>query len=573
MKLQGRYYLIGFFLLFVTFILAWRVITLHIFEQNFLRYQGEARTIRVVSKAPYRGMIIDRFGEPLAISTPVQSVWLNPKEFDLEHANLLALAASLDMTVDQLRDKSLRNRTREFVYLQRHIEPKLADAIKKLLIPGIHLKSEYRRYYPKGEVFAHVLGFTDVDDQGKEGLELAYDDYLSGSAGSKRVIKDRLGREVQTLEGLQDMRSGEDVVLSLDQRLQYLAYRELKAQVLAHKAQAGSAVVLDVKTGEILAMVNQPSFNPNMRVKLKADDGRYRNRAVTDVFEPGSVLKTFSVVNALQNGHVTPATLIDTSPGFMSIGHHVVKEDKNKNFGIINVATILQKSSNIGVSKLTLSLPPERLWETYRKLGFGVASESGFPGESSGVLVQPPKKASFVLATMAFGYGMSVTPIQLAQAYAVLGAGGLKRPVTFLKQNALPKGEQVIDPEVARQTLKMLASVVEQGSGARAKVVGYRIAGKTGTARKVSANGGYLENNHIAVFAGLAPVSNPRFAIVVMIDDPKGAEYYGSQIAAPVFSRIAAGALRLFNIPPDLGETRDLRVASAHEKESVCHNE
>lgn len=569
-KSNVRYIILSAILVAIVGGLTWRVISLHIFEQKFLRNQGEARTVRMVSTTAYRGMITDRNGEPLAISTPVDSVWMNPKEFNVEHPHLVSLASLLDVSPAEIVEKSLKNSNKEFVYLQRHLAPDKAEQIKSLDIAGIHLKSEYRRYYPGGEITAHVLGFTDIDDHGQEGLELSFDKALTGVAGMKRVVKDRLGREVQILEGLKDMESGQDVVLSLDQRLQYLAYRELKAAVIEHNAQAGSAVVLDVRTGEVLAMVNQPSFNPNTRVKLKLD-GRYRNRAVTDTLEPGSVMKPFSVASALQYGSFTPASMVDTSPGWMAIGGHIVTDGKDNNFGKINVATILQKSSNVGVSKLTLSTPSpaSNLLKTYRGFGFGSHTGSGFPGESAGTLTKPSNNGTFVLATMAFGYAMSVTPLQLAQAYAILGRGGVKRPVTFLKQENIPVGEQVLDATVARQVLDMLTTVVQQGSGKRAQVVGYQTAGKTGTPRKINQNGEYQEDSHVAVFAGLAPASHPRFAIVIMIDDPKGNQYYGSQIAAPVFSKVAAGALRLFNIPPDMIDRSNLRVAQAEEGGSL----
>lgn len=566
LKFSFRYSLLVVALFCAVLAMGFRVISLHIFEQDFLRHQGEARTVRVVSTSPYRGMITDRNGEPLAISTPVDSIWLNPKEFMSEHPNLLALASLLDLSLDQLLEKVSRNSNREFIYLLRHAAPQLAAQVKALEVPGIHLKPEYRRYYPAAEVTAHVLGFTDIDDHGQEGLELTFDSWLSGTSGSKKVIKDRRGREVQILEGIQDMHSGQDVVLSLDQRLQYLAYRELKAAVIENGASAGSAVILDVHTGEILAMVNQPSFNPNLRLKLPLD-GRFRNRAVTDVMEPGSVIKTFSVASALQNGNIKPTTMVDTSPGWMMVGGHPVREDKQKNFGLIDVATILKKLSNVGVSKLTLALPSESLWQTYRNLGFGAVTGCNFPGEASGSLQRPPKQSSFMLATLAFGYGMNVTPLQIAQAYAVLGAGGNKHPVTFLKQSKKPHAEQVLDPVVARQVVDMLAEVVSEGSGKKANVLGYQMAGKTGTVRKINPAGGYLEDNHLAVFAGLAPASQPRFAIVVVIDDPKGNSrvYYGSQIAAPVFSKIAAGAMRIFNIAPDVVDSQNLRVAQFEE--------
>lgn len=566
MKFKARYIFIGIVFLLVLSGLTWRVVNLHVFEKKFLQNEGDRRTIRMVGTPAHRGMILDRNGEPLAISTPVNSVWLNPKEFNPEDPQLLALAAALDISLDQLRAKALLNKGKEFVYLQRHVSPNVAEQVKCLEISGIHLKPEYRRFYPAGEVAAHVVGSTDLDDRGKEGLELALENALAGSKGRKKVVKDRQGHEVQILEDLQEMQSGQDVVLSVDQRLQYLAYRELKAAVASSKAKAGSAIVLDVQTGEILAMVNQPSFNPNIRIKPQ-DTARCRNRAVTDKFEAGSVMKTFSVVNAMQHSQVTAETLINTAPGRIVIGRNVVKEIDDKNLGILSVGEVLKTSSNIGVAKLTLSLPAKNLVDTYSKFGFGTTTGSGFPGESSGTLHAPPKDGSFVLATMAFGYAMSVTPLQLAQAYAVLGAGGVKRTPTFLKQSDIPSGEEVIDHVVAKQTMDMLSGIVDHGGGAKAKVVGYRTAGKTGTSRKLAASGGYDKHSHVAVFAGLAPASHPRFAIVVVVDDPKAGLYYGSQVAAPLFSKIAAGALRLFNVPPDMVDNQKLRVAQANKNE------
>lgn len=564
MKITIRFATITFILFALIGALVFRVISLQVFEQNFLRNQGEARTVRVVSTPAYRGMILDRNKEPLAISTPVDSLWVNPKEFDHNHPQLLTLLTLLDMSLAQFSEKMNRNAGKEFVYLQRHLAPTKAEEIKALAMPGIHLKSEYRRYYPAGEVTAHVLGFTDVDDSGQEGLELVFNEWLTGVAGSKRVLRDRLHREVQILEGLKDMESGKDVMLSLDQRLQYLAYRELKAAVLEHKASSGSAVVLDVQTGEVLAMVNQPSYNPNLRIKPNIE-GCYRNRAVTDMFEPGSVMKTFSVVSALQHGGVTPATLIDTSPGWMTVGGKVVKEIEDKNYGVINVGTILEKSSNVGITKITLNRPPEHLWEMYQRLGFGAPTGSGFPGETGGSLVRPSRFGSFVLATLSFGYGVSVTPLQIAQAYAILGSGGVKRPITFLKRDNIPAGESVLDVTVANQVVDMLVGVVKHGVGRKAQVIGYQTAGKTGTARKVNPAGGYHTDNHVATFAGLVPASHPRFAVVVVIDDPKEAQHYGGQIAAPVFSKIAAGALRLFNIPPDIVDRQNVWVAKFND--------
>lgn len=546
-----------------------RVLHLQLINRDFLCAQGDMRTIRVVSTPAYRGIISDRQGEPLAISTPVESVWVEPKVFDQQSTELLTLASILEMPPKALLKKVKNNQNRNFIYLKRQINPQIAQKIRALKIPGVYLKPEYRRYYPAGEVSAHILGLTNLDGHGQEGLELAFESVLKGSEGSQKIIQNRRRQEVKILAGLKPSRSGQNIMLSIDQRLQYLAYRELKAVVAANRAVGGSAVVLDVHTGEVLAMVNQPSFNPNTPIRM-TKDGRYRNRALTDTFEPGSVMKTFSVLNALLHGKITPATLIDTSPGQFMVGKHIVREDKNKNFGLIDVAGILRTSSNVGVGKITLSLEPHCLWKTYASLGFGQLTNSGFPGERPGVLVQPSKRDSFSLATMAFGYGLSVTPLQLAQAYAILGADGVKRPVTFLKQKQIPAGKQVIAPPVAKQLVHMLEGIIEAGSGSKAQVVGYRTAGKTGTTRKVASTGGYDKNSHVAVFAGLAPVGQPRFAIVVMIDDPKTATYYGSQLAAPLFSKIAAGALRLFNVVPDaIDFDEPLRMAHLNEKNTL----
>ncbi|MBP6103950.1 MAG: penicillin-binding protein 2 [Gammaproteobacteria bacterium] len=546
-----------------------RVVQLQVLDNAFLCAQGDLRTMRVVATPAYRGMIVDRQGEPLAISTPVDSVWMHPKVFDKNSKRLAALSNILGIPQKIILNKVTMNAHKSFVYLKRHITPAMADQIKLLQVPGVYLKQEYRRYYPAAEVSAHLVGLTDLDGRGKEGLELALEKALEGTEGSQKIVRNRRGHEIKVLGDLKISRSGQDVQLSIDQRLQYLAYRELKATVAANRALGGSAVVLDVQTGEVLAMVNQPSFNPNTRVHL-VKDGRYRNRAVTDLFEPGSPMKTFSILSALEHGQITETTLIDTSPGQFMIGKHTVREDKHKDFGVIDAAGILRTSSNVGVGKIVLSGSPHHLWQTYDKVGFGRLTDSGFPGERAGILRKPPEKPSFVLATMAFGYGMSVTPLQLAQAYAILGNQGVKRPISFLKQAETPVGEQVIDPVAARQVLQMLAGVVEQGSGLKAQVIGYRTAGKTGTTRKIAAGGGYDNNSHVAVFAGLAPARHPRFAIVVMIDDPKTATYYGSQIAAPLFSKIAGGALRLFGVPPEASDSDNLRVAQIDEKNSLC---
>ena len=423
-------------------------------------------------------------------------------------------------------------------------------------ITGINLRPEYRRYYPTGEVTAHVLGFTNIDDQGQEGLELAFNNWLQGKSGKKRIEQDRLGREVENLANISEVQPGNDLVLSIDERLQYLAYKALKSAVEKHKAESGNVVILDVKTGEVLAMVNDPSFNPNKRERdLHAKN--YRNTAVTDAFEPGSVIKTFSMASVLENTKITAATMVDTKPGFMKLQGKVIRDVHNN--GMLDVASILKESSNIGITKLVLNLQPRELWETYDRLGFGWSTGSGFPGENAGVLSLPRPNQDFVLATMSFGYGVAVTPIQLAQAYAIIGAGGIKRPVSFLKLNEPPEGTRVLNANVAHQVLDMLTIAVEHDRS-NARVPGYHVAGKTGTVRKLG-KGGYEEGRYRAVFGGLAPAINPRLAIVVTINEPRTGEYYSNQVAAPVFSNIAKGALRLLKIAPDLIDTHGVHVA------------
>lgn len=556
--LTWRWYVIltGFFL--VLGAVVWRTTTLQIVDQDFLRRQGDLRTIRSVQIPATRGMIVDRQGEPLAISRMVKSVWVNPKEVDFSEPKWRILVRLLDTPLKAIQEKVRVRHDKEFLYLRRHLVPELSEQVERLNLSGVYLQSEYRRYYPHGESVSHVLGFTDVDDLGQEGLELAFNEWLTGQVGNQRVMRDRRGRTVENLDVQKPMYPGQELQLSLDQKIQYLAFKALKETVTKHRAEAGSVVILDVETGEVVAMVNQPAFDPNTRVAWQSD-GRYRNRAVTDAFEPGSVLKTFSVSQALNSGLFRPSTLIDTSPGWMKVSGETVREDRNKNFGLIDVATVIKKSSNIGVSKMALALPPDQLWKFYEKIGFGKPTESGFPGEGSGTIGQSAPQNPFVLATMAFGYGLTVTPLQLAQAYAILGASGVKKPVSFIKVAQVPKGVQVLDPQVAKQMLEMLGQAADQ-LGSKTQIFGYRLAGKTGTARKVGRNG-YQKDNHVSVFAGLAPAHQPRFAIVVMVDAPKEGGYYGAQVAAPLFSKIAAGALRVYNVPPEAINAKDVQMA------------
>ncbi len=538
----------------VAALLAWRATDIQVLHREFLQEQGDARHLRVVTMPAHRGMIVDRNGEPLAISTPVDSVWANPREFLAARAQWPRLMRLLHLDAVTLQRHLTKRVDREFIYLKRAVSPELARQVMALGVPGVSLQREYRRYYPAGEVAAHVLGFTNVDDRGQEGLELAYEDWLRGVPGSKRVIKDRLGRVVENVEGVSEPVPGKDLMLSVDRRLQYLAYRELKEAIKSSGARAGSVVMLDVSTGEVLAMANYPSFNSNNRVKLRGD--AYRNRAVTDVFEPGSTIKPFTIAAALEVGNYRPHTMIDTTPGFYRVGRHVVRDIHN--YGVIDVSAVLQKSSNIGATKMALATDPKQLWSIFSRVGFGLSTGSGFPGEMTGLLSNYKSWREIERATLAYGYGLSVTPLQLAQAYRVLADDGQLKPISFVRTEVMPSGEQVMRPEIASQVRTMMEAVVnEGGTGTAADVLGYRVGGKTGTVHK-SEMGGYAENRYLALFAGLAPISRPRLVMVVMIDEPAGGEYYGGQVAAPVFGKIMAGALRLLDIAPD--DMRSLRT-------------
>jgi len=527
--------------------LAARAVDLQLMSHGFLAGQGDARYSRVAEISAHRGTITDRYGEPLAVSTPVDSVWVNPQELSQSADQLPRLARALKREPQALARRVSSNLDREFLYLARHLQPEQAARIRALGIPGVYLLREYRRYYPAGEVSGHLLGFTSIDDSGQEGLELAYDHWLAGEDGAKRVIQDRYGRIVENVESIRTARPGKDLVLSVDLRIQYLAYRELKRALREHRARSGSLVVLDVATGEVLAMVNQPAFNPNDREQLAA--GRYRNRAVTDIFEPGSSIKPFVVAAALASGRFHERSVIDTAPGFVKVGIKVI-EDKH-NLGAIDLATVLAKSSNVAMAKMALSLDPEQIWTTLNSLGFGQVTTSGYPGESAGLLSAHSHWRPIGVATLSYGYGMSVTPLQLAHAYATLGAGGIRRPVTFLRADGETEGERVLDERVALELIQLLEAVITpDGTGVRASLTGYRVAGKTGTAWKSTA-GGYSTDKYMAVFAGVVPASAPRLAAVVIIDEPGGTQYYGGDVAAPVFAAVMAGALRLMAVAPD----------------------
>lgn len=541
--------------------LAWRAVDLQLLSKHFLQQQGDARYLRVVTVPASRGTITDRHGEPLAVSTPVDSVWANPKELMQARDRWKDLARALEIPYKRFEPLVERHQQREFVYLRRRVHPELADKVMALQVPGVALQREYRRYYPAGEVTAHVVGFTNVDDAGQEGLELAYDKWLLGEPGTKRVIKDRLGRIVENVENIREPVHGRNLMLSIDRRLQYLAYRELKAAVRKHGAKSGSVVVLDARTGEVLAMANQPAYNPNNRGSLRVD--RYRNRAVTDVFEPGSTIKPFTIGVALASGKYQGATLLNTAPGYMRVGRNTIRDIRN--YGSIDVTTVIQKSSNVGTSKIALTLAPEKLWEMFSGIGFGIATGTGFPGEVNGVLPGHWRWQPIDQATIAFGYGLSVTPLQLARAYMVLAADGELRPVTFEYHPTVTEGHSVMTPEVARQLRAMLETVIDDGgTGQLARVAGYRTAGKTGTVRK-SGVSGYQEDRYTSMFAGMVPATNPRLVMVVTIDEPSAGDYYGGVIAAPVFANVMAGALRLLDSAPDDQDNtgRELRLRNA----------
>ncbi len=528
-------------------VLIGRAIHLQVFNKDFLISQAEARHLRTAKISANRGVITDRNGEPLAASMPVDSLWVSPQELAQVPEGIPELAQSLGLDASALARQVTRNVEKDFMYLQRHMNPADARAILDRHIPGVHVLREYRRYYPAGEVTGHLVGFTNVDDDGQEAMELEFDEWLRGRPGKKMVLRDRLGRVIEDVERLEPPSPGRAVAASIDLRIQYLAYRELKAAVQRNRALSGSAVVLDAETGEVLAMANQPSYNPNDRTQYSPN--RFRNRAITDLFEPGSSLKPLVIAAALESGQWQPGSRVDTNPGMIQVGNKVI-EDKH-NLGLIDLTTLLARSSNVGATKVAMSLPSEQLWSVLNRFGLGKPTSSGFPGESAGLLSHYENWRPIAKATLAYGYGLSVTPLQLAQTYAVLAADGVMRPVSVIRVERPPIGRKVISAENARAVVAMLEHVVgPEGTGMRAAVPGYRVAGKTGTARKFDV-GGYSEERYTAVFAGVAPVSRPRLAVVVIIDEPRAGSYYGGDVAAPVFSKIVEGAMRIMAIAPD----------------------
>ncbi len=521
-------------------------------ETDYLRSEGERRFLRVGEIAARRGMILDRNGEPLAVSTPVDTVWADPSKLATQIETLPALSKALKLDTKEVRERVLANQERSFMYLKRRAGFQESSAVRELIetgnLEGVDFETEYRRFYPGVEVFGHVLGFTDVDDRGREGVERSYDEWLRAEPGLRRVIQDGRRHIVAEVEQIRPPHHGKDLVLSLDRRLQFLAYRELKAAVAEHKAKGGTAVVLDVATGEVLAMVNQPGYNPN---DLATGDGdRRRNRALTDTMEPGSTVKPLVVAAALERRVVTPATRIATAPGYLKVANRLVRDVHS--YGTLDVTGVITKSSNVGAVKIAQMMDYATLWGLYDQLGFGHVTGVEFPAETRGTLRHHSTWRVFEHATMAFGYGISVTALQLAQAYGVLAADGVKRPVTLIKRDSVPEGIRVLSAGTTKTVRAMMETVVsEKGTAQRAAIQGYRVAGKTGTAKKANGKRGYGGGRYQSVFAGMAPAGNPRLVMVVMIDEPRGRSYYGGIVAAPVFAKVMEGALRLFNVPPD----------------------
>ena len=546
-ELAGRRRFILACFMLVMCALIWRAIDLQVLNNAFLQKRGKAVYLRDIKLPAYRGKITDAEGHALAISAPVSSVWINPRQLDLA-GKKAEFAKLLGMSLKSLNNKLDKVGSRRFVYLRRHMDPQVAEKIDEMQLSGVYLQKEYRRYYPDGEVAAHLVGFTNIDDEGQEGLELAFNEQLKGVAGVERILRDGKRRMVKHVDDIRAPIPGKDMQLSIDRRLQYLAYRELKSAVAQQQAKSGSLVILNPKTGEVLAVANQPAFNPNDRSKLKAS--HVRNRAFTDVFEPGSTMKPFTVAAGMESGLFNDKSIIDTNPGRMKVGRSQIRD--HRNYGKIDLATLLLKSSNVASSKIALAVEPKNFWSLLHKLGFGQVTANGFPGEARGKLVAYESWRPIERATLAYGYGMSTSVLQLAHAYSALANDGLLQPVSLIRgqQTAAP-AERVMNAEVAKKIRTMLKGVVSKaGTAPRAQVAGYTVAGKTGTVKKF-AKGGYSEDKYLGVFAGMVPANKPELVMVVLIDEPQAGDYYGGLVAAPVFSRIMTAAMRLMNVVPD----------------------
>jgi cell division protein FtsI (penicillin-binding protein 3) len=550
---RGRFVLLALLVGFAA--LLARAVYLQGINDEFLQNKGESRYERVIELSATRGRVTDRNGDVLAISTPVKSIWAIPEDARLPPGQVRKLAQLLDMDARELSRRLASEK--DFVFVKRQIAPDVADKVKALDLPGIHQQREYRRYYPGGDVAAHIVGFTGVDDKGQEGIELALEAMLAGKPGSRRVIRDRLGRIVEDVESVKPPHDGRDVTLALDSKVQYLAYAALKQALAEHRAKAGGVVVVDVRTGEILALANLPSYNPNNRVKLSG--AQLRNRALTDTFEPGSTLKPFTAAAALDKGSVRFDTLIQTAPGRITIGNATVSDAHPH--GMLTVAQIIQKSSNVGSVKMSQTLAPEEMWKMFDNVGFGQAPRLGFPGEAPGRLRPFKTWRPIEQATMSYGHGISVSLMQLARSYMVFARDGDLLPLSLTRVDGPVSGaRQVFSAQTAREVRTMLEMAVQPGGTApKAQVSGYRVAGKTGTAHKL--DGGIYANVYVSSFVGFAPVSNPRLVVAVMIDEPSAGKYYGGEVAAPVFAQVVGGALRTLGVPPD-APLKPLQVAS-----------
>ena len=574
-------------------VLLGRALDMQVLRSDFYQAQGEARQLRTVTIPAHRGDIVDRNGQPLAISAPVKNIWINPKRFfrqirspqgktagDREQEDTLAstadslawltpVAGLLGLDSKRLRQRVQRNAGREFLYLKRQVSPELAEQVLALSVPGVAAEAAYHRYYPGGEITAHVLGFVDIDDRGQEGLERAFDAELKGRPGRKRVIRDRLGRIIDDIERITPVQPGRRLQLSLDRRLQYLAYRSLKSCVLKHNAVAGSVVVLDARSGEVLAMASQPSFNVNDRRQLTPQ--ATRNRAVVDVFEPGSTMKPISIAAALESGRWKPYYKVKTAPGWLRLGAGLVRDERNH--GDLDVGGVIEKSSNVGVSKIVLGINAEQQWGMYNRVGFGQSTGSGFPGEAAGHLSRSAMDSDFARATMAYGYGISVTPLQLARAYAAIANDGILPEIQFLRTQTPLPGRRVMSAQTARELRKMMQRVLgDGGTGKRARVANYSVAGKTGTVHKFIA-GGYAPDRYLSIFAGMIPAEAPRLVMVAVIDEPRKGGHYGGQVAAPLFSEVMTGAVRLLDIAPDRLRSRQLLVVRARHTTAAVRPE
>lgn len=549
-----RYLLLGI-MSTAMLVLSGRAVYLQVLDRVFLKDKGNLQHVSVVDVSAYRGQIKDRNGEPLAISTPVQSIWMNMRQIkDSDREKLGEMAKILGMPSKDFDAFLKKEAGKRFVYVKRQINPDLAEKIKALEITGVYFERAFKRYYPAGATAGHLLGFTNIDDIGQEGMERGYEHILRGNPGKKRVIKDGKGHIIKDVENIKEAVPGQDLVLTIDERIQYLAYRELQTAVLNHKAHSASLVVLDAKNGDVLASVSQPAFNPNNRKELRSN--RYRNRAMVDSFEPGSTVKPFVVAAALDGGYVAPNAMIETH-GVYHVGRNVVKDVHN--YGTLDLTLVLQKSSNIAVTKLAMSMPPEYFWGIYNSLGFGNSAGVGFPGEASGSLLDYQGWHEFDQAILSFGYGVSTSVLQLARAYTAIADDGIVHSVSLLKRDEDPDAKQIFKPETARSIRAMLERVIsKQGTAYQARVEGYRVAGKTGTVKKASATGGYTHDKYLSVFVGMAPASNPRFVIAVVVDEPTTGQYYGGLVAAPAFSRVMAGALRIYGVEPDGMDTMPL---------------